>query len=73
MLKRWKFDIFNDFSEHDTLVQFMDTTRNMNHALSISGRWIYDSNYKIPPPLMKELLGIIFSTYKYDKGMCTEY
>ena len=44
MKKRGQFDILNDISEHLTLVQIMDTTGNVNHAFSITGCWIYDSN-----------------------------
>ena len=31
----------------------MDTIGNVNHAVSITGCWIYDSNYKIDLPLIK--------------------
>ena len=37
---------FNDISEHVALVQVIDTSVNVNHAVSITGFWIYDSNYK---------------------------
>ena len=46
----WKknddFDILNDISEDVTLVQLMDSLGNANHAISIVGHWIFDSNYK---------------------------
>ena len=46
----WKknddFYILNDTSEDVTLVQLMDSLVNMNHAISILGYWIFDSNYK---------------------------
>ena len=48
-LKIWKkndaFDILNDISENVTLVQLMDSLGNVNHAISIVGYWIFDSNY----------------------------
>ena len=44
----WKkndaFDILNDISENVTLVQLMDSLGNVNHAISIVGHWIFDSN-----------------------------
>ena len=39
------FDILNDIGENVTLVQLMDSLRNMNNAISIVGHWIFDSNY----------------------------
>ena len=40
------FDILNDISGIFTLVQLMESLGNMNHAISIVGHWIFDSNYK---------------------------
>ena len=49
-LKIWKknddFDILNDISEDVTLVQLMDSLGNVNHAISIVGYSIFDSNYR---------------------------
>ena len=46
----WKkndsFDILNDMSDNFTLVQLMESIGNVNHAISILGHWIFDSNYK---------------------------
>ena len=44
------FDILTDISEHITLVKLMDYLSNVNHAISVVGYWIIDSNYE------KELL-----------------
>ena len=48
--KKWKskggFDILNDISENFNSVQLMDTLGNVNHAISIVGYWIFDSNYE---------------------------
>ena len=38
--------ILKDISEHVTLVQLMDSLGNLNHAISVFGSWIFDSNYK---------------------------
>ena len=40
------FDILNEISENVTLVQLMETLGNVNHAISIVGYWIFDSNYE---------------------------
>ena len=59
----WKknndFDILNEISEDVTLVQLMDLLGNVNHAISLVGYWIFDSNYKKAIFLTQELLDII--------------
>ena len=54
---QWKnngsFDIFNDISDRATLVQLEDSTGDINHAVSITGYWIYDSNPKSALPLIR--------------------
>ena len=48
-LKIWNkndtFYILNNIIEYVTLVQLMESIRNVNHAISIVGYWIFDSNY----------------------------
>ena len=39
------FDVLNDISEDVTLIQLMDSLGNANHAISVVGYWIFDSNY----------------------------
>ena len=39
------FEIINNISEHITLVQLIETVRNLNIAMIISGNGIFDSNY----------------------------
>ena len=49
-VKIWKknddFDILNDISEDVILVQLMESLGNVNHDISISGHWIFYSNYE---------------------------
>ena len=40
------YDIMTDIIENVTLVQFMDYLGNVNHAMSVLGYWIFDSNYE---------------------------
>ena len=40
------FDIIHDNCEDVTLVQLMESLVNVNHAISIVGYWIIESNYK---------------------------
>ena len=42
--KSGEFDTLNDISDHVTLVQLIDTSSNVNHAIIIIGCWIYDAN-----------------------------
>ena len=38
-------DILNNISKYVTLVQLMESLRNVNHVISIVGYWIFYSNY----------------------------
>ena len=53
------FDIMTDKTKHFTLVQLMDYLGNVNHAISVVGYWIFDSNYEISLVLNRESLGVI--------------
>ena len=53
------YDILAGISEHFTLVQLMDYLGNVNHAISVVGWWIFDSNYERSLVLDIELLDII--------------
>ena len=71
--KRGEFDIFNDISDHVTLVQMIYTYGHVNHAVSITRYWIYDYNYKLALTLIKESLDIICSSSKDEKGMYAKF
>ena len=43
--KTGTFNILNNISEHVTLVQFMGSVCNVNHAVGVLLKWIIDSNY----------------------------
>ena len=49
-MENWKkigtFDILNNISKYVTLVQLMDLLGNINNAVSVVGKRIYDSNDK---------------------------
>ena len=45
--KKGEYDIFNDITTNVKLVQLMDSLGNVNHAISVVGSWIFDSNYGI--------------------------
>ena len=48
-MKAWQkknaSDVINDISEYVTLLQLMESLGNVNHAISIVGYWIFESNY----------------------------
>ena len=44
--KKGSYDILKYISENVALVQLMDYLGNVNHAISVVGYWIFDSNYK---------------------------
>ena len=54
------YDIMTDISEHVILVQLMEYLGNVNHAISVVGYWIFESNYKKSLVLNRELLDMIF-------------
>ena len=41
-----EYRILEDISANVTLVQLMDSLGNVNHAISVFGSWIFDSNYE---------------------------
>ena len=49
----------------------MDSLGNMNHAISILGYWIFDSNYKKAIFLTQESLDIIFSPSDGEEKVAT--
>ena len=71
-LEQWKktgsYYILNNISDYVTLVQLMDSLGNMNHAVSIFGKWIFDYNYKKYLPLSIEYLNLIRSCSKKEKN-----
>ena len=40
------FNILNDISERFSLVKLLDSLDKVNHAISVVGHWIFDSNYE---------------------------
>ena len=44
--KKGYYDILKEIRNHITLVQLMDYLDNVNHAISVVGFCIFDSNYK---------------------------
>ena len=48
-----------DISENVTLVQLMNSLGNVNHAISVVGNWIFESNYEELLVLNMASLGMI--------------
>ena len=44
--KMGEYNILEGISANVTLVQLMDSLENVNHAISVVGSWIFDSNYE---------------------------
>ena len=57
--KMHEYNILEDISENFTLVQLMDSLVNVNHAISVVGNWIFDSNYEKSLVLNRALLDMI--------------
>ena len=54
-----EYKILEDISANVTLVQLMDSLVNVNHAISVVGSWIFDSNYERALVLDKASLDMI--------------
>ena len=65
IIKKWKtqgdFEIIYDISLNVTLVHLMDSVGSFNHAVSIFGYWIFDTNYNKALPLTQYSLNLICS------------
>ena len=57
--KKGYYYILAGISENCTLIQFMDSLGNVNHAISVVGYWIFDSNYEKELLVNRESLDII--------------
>ena len=57
--KKGLYKILEDISENVTLVQLMDSLINLNHAISVVGYWIFDSNYEKSLVLNRSSLDMI--------------
>ena len=53
------YKILEDISANVTLVQLMDSLGNVNHAISVVGSWIWESNCEIALVLKRESLDMI--------------
>ena len=59
--KLGEYEILENISANVTLVQLMDSLGNVNHAISVVGSWIFDSNYERALVLNKASLDMIFA------------
>ena len=57
--KMGDYNILEDIIANVTLVQLMDSIVNVNHAISVVGNWIFDSNYERALVLNKASLDMI--------------
>ena len=58
-----EYTILEDIGENFTLVQLMDSLVNVNHAISVVGNWIFDSNYEKSLVLNRASLEMICTPY----------
>ena len=65
------FYICTYISEICILVQLMDYLGNLNHAISVVGYWIFDSNYENALVLNRESLDMICDPYVGEKQEAT--
>ena len=56
-----EYKILEDISENVTLGQLMDSFVNVNHAISVFGKWLFDSNYEKALVLNRASLDMICS------------
>ena len=65
------YNILKDISENVTLVQLMYSLGNVNHAISVVGYWIFDSNCKKAFVLNRVSLDMICAPY-FDEEQATK-
>ena len=58
-----EYTILEDIIENFTLVQLMDSLGNVNHAISVVGNWVFDSNYEKAIVLNRASLDMICAPY----------
>ena len=58
-----EYNILEDISANVTLVQLMDSLGNVNHAISVFGNWIFESNYEKALFLNRASLDMICAPY----------
>ena len=62
-----------NISANVTLVQLMDSLGNVNHAISVVGSWIFDSNYEKALVLNRASLDMICaSSIGEEQAACFE-
>ena len=61
--KMGEYKILEDISANVTLIQLMDSLGNVNHAISVVGSWIFDSDYERALVLNKASLDMICAPY----------
>ena len=57
--KMVEYKFLEDINANVTLVKLMDSLGNVNHAISVVGSWIFDSNYERALVLNKASLHMI--------------
>ena len=57
--KKGEYKCLEGISANVTLVKLMDALRNVNHAISVVGNWIFDSNYESALVLNRSSLDMI--------------
>ena len=61
--KKGEYKFLEYISENVNLVKLMDSLGNVNHAISVVGNWILDSNYEKALVLNRASLDMIFAPY----------
>ena len=68
-----EYDIFKFITSNVTLVQLMDSLGNVNHAISVVGSWIFDSNNEKALVPNRASLDMIFaSSVGEEQAACFE-
>ena len=65
------YDILTNISEHVNLFHLMNYLGNLNHAISVVGYWIFDSNDENALVLNRESLDMICDPYVGEKQEAT--
>ena len=73
-IKEWHtfmtYDIFHNQSNYPTVYLLLDTVRRADHCITVCGKWMFDSNFKLALPLTRVWLNYICSGNDTDKIEC---
>ena len=61
------YDILQNQSNYPTVCLLLDTAHRADHCITVCGKWIFDSNFKLVLPLTRACLNYVCSGNDTDE------